>query len=82
LPANTGLEAIAGIVVFLFTLVGMDLFFDAMAVATGGKTLSLGRHHQDLTRLLEGTSWGFTDVASRSSLAVVELMWGRTSRRA
>jgi hypothetical protein len=43
LPANTGLEAIAGIVVFLFTLVGMDLVFDAMAVATGGKTLPLGR---------------------------------------
>jgi succinate-acetate transporter protein len=40
---NTGLEAIAGIVVFLFTLVGIYLFFDAMAVATGGKTLPLGR---------------------------------------
>jgi succinate-acetate transporter protein len=39
---NTGLEAIAGYVVFLFTLLGIYLFFDAMSVATGGKALPLG----------------------------------------
>ncbi|HEY3690433.1 MAG TPA: GPR1/FUN34/YaaH family transporter [Pseudonocardiaceae bacterium] len=39
---NTGLETMAGIVVFLFTLLGMYLFFDAMGVATGGRSLPLG----------------------------------------
>jgi hypothetical protein len=40
---NTGLEAIAGIAVFLFTLLGMYLFVVAMGVASGGKTLPLAR---------------------------------------
>jgi succinate-acetate transporter protein len=40
---NTGLEAVAGVVVFAFTVLGMYLFFDAMGVATGGRALPLGR---------------------------------------
>jgi hypothetical protein len=40
---NSGLEAVAGVVVFAFTVLGMYLFFDAMGVATGGRPLPLGR---------------------------------------
>jgi len=39
---NTGLQAVAGVVVFLFTLVGMYLFLDAMSTATGGKSFPVG----------------------------------------
>jgi len=39
---NTGLQAVAGVVVFLFTLVGMYLFVDAMNTATGGRSLPVG----------------------------------------
>lgn len=39
---STGLLTIGGIVVFAFALVGVYLFFDAMAVANGGKSLPMG----------------------------------------
>jgi succinate-acetate transporter protein len=40
---STGLVRIGGICVFAFMLVGIYLFFDAMAQATGGRPLPLGR---------------------------------------
>lgn len=40
---STGLLTSAGYVTFLFVLVGIYLFFDAMGAATGGKSLPVGK---------------------------------------
>jgi uncharacterized protein len=40
---STGLQKLAGIVVFAFALVGAYLFFNVASVATGGKPLPLGK---------------------------------------
>lgn len=40
---SSGLLTVAGMAVFLFATIGIYMFFDAMAVATGGKALPMGK---------------------------------------